>query len=190
MTRRRRNRGAAAAVTQGMDHVSTRVRLLGASALLLLCTSCGVGSNAGGTSGASCATPYLNDQPSRGPSRGPRPTVRPGATITVYGHWYTLTCNDTGGQEKSRPLPPVHLTLTLPGGGVQDLGAGTPSGQDMGFSSRVHVPAATRAGIATVHDDREPPASYTFEVERRPAPKGAAAPRSGHGGSDRIPANG
>ena len=108
--------------------------------------------------------PYLNDQPPTGSFGGPVPTVRPGATITIYGHWYTSTCNDTGGEEPLEPLPPVHLTLTLPGGDQQELGEFNPSGQDMGFSIEVHVPAATKAGTATVRDDQQYPSTYRFTV--------------------------
>ena len=121
-------------------------------------------SNANGTSSASCVGPYLNDQPPSGPFRGPVPTVSPGATITIYGHWYTSTCNDTGGNDPLKPLPTVHLTLTLPGGDVQELGEFNPSGQDMGFFTGVHVPAAKRAGTATVRDDQQHPATYRFKV--------------------------
>jgi len=84
--------------------------------------------------------------------------------MTIYGHWYTSTCNDTGGNDPLTPLPPVHLTLRLPGGDVRQLGEVYPSGKDMGFSIEVQVPAATRAGIAIVRDDQEDPATFDFEV--------------------------
>jgi hypothetical protein len=41
--------------------------------------------------------------------------------LKVYGHWYTSTCDGTGGHESLKPLPPVRLTLTLPGGEVEHL---------------------------------------------------------------------
>ena len=153
-----------------MDAVSSRLPLLGASALLLLCAACvgpsqaNGGSDANGDSSASCVAPYLNDQPPSGPFSGPVPTVSPGATITIHGHWYTSTCNDTGGDELLKPLPPVHLTLTLPGGAVQDLGEFNPIDPDMGFSTEVQVPATTQAGTATVSDDQEMPATYEFKI--------------------------
>ena len=141
-----------------MAKVPPRIRLLVATSIVLLCVACGGRSNsnsrsngngvsvsdAKGASSASCIGPYLNDQPPIGPFRGPVPTVNPGATITVYGHWYTSTCNDTGGHDPLKPLPPVHLNLTLPGGDVQQLGEFHPSGKDMGFSISVRVPAATK----------------------------------------------
>ena len=108
--------------------------------------------------------PYLNDQPPSGAFRGPTPTVAPGDTLTIYGHWYTSTCNDTGGHAPLVPLQPVHLSLTLPGGAVEPLGTFTPAGQDMGFSTTVLVPAGTPVGTATVIDDREYPATYPFEI--------------------------
>jgi hypothetical protein len=92
--------------------------------------------------------------------------VTPGDTITIYGHWYTSTCNDTGGTDPLKPLSPVHLTLTLPGGDVQDLGVFDPRGEDMGVSTRVLVPEATRAGTATVRDDQQYPVTYRFKVGR------------------------
>jgi len=159
-----------------MGDVRPRARLLGAAGLLLLCAACGGPSTANGapddsttsdlngTSSASCIGPYLNDQPPGGPFRPPVRTVNPGGTITIYGHWYTSTCNDTGGNDPLKPLSPVHLTLALPGGDVQDLGVLNPGGGDMGFSTRVRVPSATQAGMATVRDDRQYPATYRFMV--------------------------
>jgi hypothetical protein len=159
-----------------MDNVPPRVRLLAASGLLLLCAACGGPSNAigassakatsnvNGTSNASCVGPYLNDQPPNGPFGGPLPTVSPGSTITIYGHWYTRTCNDTGGNDPLKPLPTVHLTVMLPGGDVQELGEFNPSGNNMGFATEVHVPVSARAGTATVRDDRQYPATYMFKV--------------------------
>ena len=95
-------------------------------------------------------------------------TVAPGATVTIHGHWYTSTCNDTGGHDPMVPLPPVHLTLTLPGGQVQQLGEFTPGGASMGFATPVQIPPGTGPGTATVADDRDPQASY--EVQVLPAP--------------------
>jgi len=139
--------------------------------MVLLCAACGGPSadgtsNANGTSSASCVGPYLNDQPPDGPFSGPVPIVAPGSTITIYGHWYTSTCNDTGGHDPLAPLHPVHLTLTLPSGDVDELGVFDPDGHDMGFSTEAHVPAATPAGTATVRDDRQPMATYEFEIRQ------------------------
>jgi hypothetical protein len=134
----------------------------GASALLLLATACGGSPGTRGAENASCVGPYLNDQPPTGAFRGPVPTVRPGDTITVYGHRYTTTCNDTGGDDPQEPLPPVRLTVTLPGGVAQPLGEFTPAGDDLGFSTMVDVPANTPAGTATVRDDLQH--TYTFSV--------------------------
>jgi hypothetical protein len=142
------------------------LRLLVASGVALLCAGCGGPADANRTSSASCAAPYLDDQPTAGPSRSSAPSVRPGTTITVYGHWYTSTCNDTGGDAPLEPLPPVHLTLTLPDGDVRALGEFSPRGHDMGFSAEVQIPAAMQAGTATVRDDQEHPAAYQFEVAR------------------------
>ena len=85
-------------------------------------------------------------------------------TITIYGHWYTSTCNDTGGHDPFKPLPNVHLTLTLPGGDVRQLGEVKASGKDMGFSIGVQVPRTTRAGAATVRDDQPYPATFMFRI--------------------------
>jgi hypothetical protein len=86
--------------------------------------------------------------------------------MTIYGHWYTASCEDTGGHDLPKPLLPVHVTLTLPGGDVQQLGEFNPSGKDRGFSIRVRVPAATRPGTATVRDDEQHAATFTFRVGR------------------------
>ena len=115
---------------------------------------------------ASCVGPYLNDQPPSGVFRGPLLTVSPGDTVTIFGHWYTSTCNDTGGHDPLVPLAPVHLTLTLPGWAVKPLGMFTPGGEDMGFSTTVQVPADATPGIAYVRDDREYPATYEFKVDQ------------------------
>lgn len=92
--------------------------------------------------------------------------MSPADRLTIYGHWYTSTCNDSGGaRDPLQPLPPVHLTLTLPGGRVEPLGEFTPSGPDMGFRALVRIPVATRAGTAKISDDRAPvPAIYRFAV--------------------------
>jgi hypothetical protein len=86
--------------------------------------------------------------------------------VTIYGHWYTTTCNDTGGHAPLRSMPPVHLTLTLPGGTARELGEFTGHGQDMGFSTTVWVPAGTPPGIATIHDDQPQPATFKFKVRQ------------------------
>ena len=138
--------------------------LIGVLAVVSLSAGCGGSQSTGGTSSASCVGPYLNDQQPSGLFKGPTPTVRPGTAITIYGHWYTSTCNDTGGQDPLKPLPPVHLTLTLPGGAVKELGEFKAQGQDMGFSIAVDVPPGTSAGTATVRDDRPYPATYKFKI--------------------------
>jgi hypothetical protein len=134
----------------------------------VLCAGCGKpsGSTHGSTdgSGASCIAPYLDDQPPGGRYGAPEPTVAAGTSLTVYGHWYTSTCNDAGQGDPVRALPPVHVSLTLPGGAAREVGTFSPSGQDLGFSFRIHVPADTPPGTATLHDDQEHPATYAFEV--------------------------
>lgn len=132
-----------------------------AFSLLPLLASCG--SSQGG-SDASCVGPYLNDQPPAETFRPPRPTVGPGSSLTLYGHWYTSTCNDTGGNAPLKALPPVRLTISLPGGPTMHLGPFTPMGRDMGFSTKVQLPAQTSAGIVTVRDDGHNVATYKFAV--------------------------
>lgn len=150
----------------------THWQLAGASTLMLLCSACGASPPGSGTtrqvgtSSASCVAPYLNDLPPDGPFHGPMPTVSPGNTIVVYGHWYTSTCNDTGGHDPLQPLPPVHLTVTLPGGAAEDLGEFQPAGADMGFSTEVRVPAGTHVGTAMVRDDQQYPSTFRFKVGR------------------------
>ena len=102
--------------------------------------------------------------PPRAPSVAGASPISPGQSLTVYGHWYTSTCNDTGGHDPLEPLAPVHLTITLPGGSAEDLGEYSPAGQDMGFSVVVRVPVGTPAGIATIRDDQEYPATYRFHI--------------------------
>lgn len=104
---------------------------------------------------------------------GPTPHVKPGGSIVLYGHWYATTCNDTGVNGKMaddpiRPMPPVHLTLTLPDGTTTRLGPFQPGGSDLGFRFEVRVPAGTPAGRATVAEDRHgrkvPHSAYRFVV--------------------------
>jgi len=141
-----------------------RALLIGVMAPLLLCAGCGGPPLTAGTSGASCVGPYLNDQPPSGSSVGRLRPSAPGSAITIYGHWYTSTCNDTGGHDHLKPLAPVHLTLTLPGGAAKALGEFNADGPDMGFSTAVEVPAGTPAGTATVRDDQAQPATYEFKI--------------------------
>lgn len=120
---------------------------------------------AGDRGSASCVAPYLNDEPPTGPYKSPPLSVKPGATITLYGHAYTSTCNDTGFHSPLQPLPPVKLTLTLPGGKVEQLGQLQAGGRDMGFSVRVRIPDETPHGTAKITDNWGPfPATYRFTV--------------------------
>jgi hypothetical protein len=141
-----------------------------ASLLVTLPVLAACGSSSGGHAtatgaAASCVGPYLNDQPPKGPFRASAPTVRPGETLTIYGHWYTDTCNDTGGHDPLLPLSPVQLTVALPDGRTEHLGRFTPSGRDMGFAAAVCIPAATPAGTATIRDDVVPySTSYRFTI--------------------------
>lgn len=138
-------------------------RTAGGLPLLPLLAACG--SSQGG-SDRSCVGPYIDNQPPSGTYGAPRPTVDPGATLTLYGHWYTSTCNDTGGNDSPEPLPPTRLTISLPGGSVLRLGPFTPTGKNMGFSAKVQLPAQTPAGTATVSDDRGSTAIYKFTIGR------------------------
>jgi hypothetical protein len=115
---------------------------------------------------ASCVSPYLDDQDVHGTYGAPPAAVSPGDALTLYGHWYANTCNDTNHAAADvEPLPPVRLTLRLPDGSTHDLGSQTPAGHDLGFSVNVRVPRSTTAGTATVSDDRTPPAIYRFTVQ-------------------------
>ncbi len=133
--------------------------------LIVMVSGAACGVSQGGTSAASCAGPQLDDRPpGRYYTHPPTPSVHPGDELVVYGHWYTSTCNDTGRHDPLRPLPPVKLTLTLPGGRVEPVGTFTPAGSDMGFHTSVQIPVDSAAGTATLSDDREPPATYAIEV--------------------------
>ena len=123
---------------------------------------------AGGTSN-SCVSPYLDDQPPTGTYGAPAATVRAGNDLTLYGHWYTSTCDDIDpGRRDLAPLAPVRLTLTLANGVVKDLGAFTPAGQDVGFTVVIRLPYPTPAGTASVRDDGNPPAVYRFTITSAP----------------------
>lgn len=140
--------------------------------LLLVLVGCGTtdrGSTGQTGSNASCVAPYLDNQPPNGQYGTRPPTVRPGTSIKIYGHWYTTTCNDTGvngapANDPRRPVSPVRLTLTLPGGRVRHLGTVTPAGPDRGFAVSVHVPRSAGSGTATISDDGAHPSTYSFTV--------------------------
>lgn len=129
--------------------------------MLTLLAACG-GSQGG--SDASCVGPYVDDQPPGGAYGAPPPTVSSGGNLTLYGHWYTSTCNDTGGNAPLKPLPPVRLTINLPGGSVMHVGPFTPKGKDLGFSTTVQLPARTPAGIVTVNDNLANATAYKFTI--------------------------
>ncbi len=135
------------------------VSVLALTPMLAACT----GGSAGESS--SCVAPYLDDQGPGGTYGGPAATASAGGALTVYGHWYTASCNDTNhGSDDHVPLPAVRLTLTLPDSSSQDLGAFTPSGGDLGFHVVVQLPRTSVPGTASVTDDREPPAVYRFTI--------------------------
>src|SRR4051812_15048336 len=153
--------------------MKTRRRQTRAAAVLIavaapLLAACGSSSTGGASPNASCAAPYLDDQPPGGRNDAPAATADAGQTLTIYGHWYTSTCNDTGGHDPLEPLDPVHLTVTFPGGRTVPLGEFAPKGTDMGFSADVDVPPGTPAGTATVRDDQEGPGTYRFTVVATP----------------------
>lgn len=140
--------------------------------LLIACGAKDLGNMSGTGSNGSCVAPYLDHQPPGGHSDAASPTVRPGHSLKIYGHWYTSTCNDTvangtPANQPLKPLPPVRLTLTLPGGEVQRLGRYRPGGQDLGFTVSVRIPTDARAGTATITDDRTDPATYSFRISGR-----------------------
>lgn len=112
--------------------------------VVLSCAECSDPAVTDDDSASSCVGPYLDDQPPSGTFRAPTPTVAPGDQLTIYGHWCTDTCNDTGdgGSSMPMPMPMVRLTLTLPDGAVEEHGQFEPHGRDMGFSTDVSVPRA------------------------------------------------
>ena len=119
----------------------------------------------GGGAAASCAAPYLDaDPPGTTTSASTVTLVAPGDSVTVFGHWYTSTCNDTGLHDPLEPLPPVHLTLTFPSGRATDLGVFTPSGPDLGFTATFRIPPGTRPGLVRISDDQEHPSVYKVRV--------------------------
>jgi hypothetical protein len=118
----------------------------------------------GGDAAASCVAPYLDDQPAGGRFGTPAPTVAPGDSLEVHGHWYRSGCDDQGLGEAEEPLPDVRLTVRFPGGGSVELGPFTPAGKDLGFTATVDVPEDARPGAVVVTDDRDPGATYRFRV--------------------------
>lgn len=152
-----------------MRILKARIVFAASITTMLLCAGCS-SLTEGGTTEASCVGPYLDDQPPGGGYGAAAPTVSPGETITIYGHWYSATCNDAGQDRPIEALPPARLSLTLPsetaGKVGQQLGEFTPSGRDMGFAVDVQVPTGTPAGTATVRDASPAGATYEFEVGR------------------------
>jgi hypothetical protein len=121
---------------------------------------------ASGQVAASCVGPFLDDDYPNGRPSGPVASVRPGQTIELHGFFYTRTCNDTGQDRPLVPLRDVRLTVTFPGGQTTELGPFTPAGEMMGFAATIQVPPCADSGIATVSDDRDPPATYEFRIRR------------------------
>ncbi|MXG91757.1 hypothetical protein GRQ65_19630 [Nocardioides sp. YIM 123512] len=77
--------------------------------------------------------------------------------MTLYGHFFRSGCNDTGNcVDEERPLPPVTLLVTYPGGGTEELGPLTPAGWDSGFRTELTIPAGTPPGRIRVRYDGQP----------------------------------
>ncbi len=143
-----------------MSSVKRILAVIALVPLLAACTSFTAGES------ASCVSPYIDDQGLRGTFGAPTATASAGDNLTLYGHWYTSTCNDTNqGNGDPAPLPPVRLTLTLPDKTVHNLGSFTPAGADVGFHVVVHLPRTAVPGTASITDDREPPAVYHFTID-------------------------
>jgi hypothetical protein len=119
-----------------------------------------------GHAAASCVGPYLDDQPPAGRYGVPPPTVAPGETLVVYGHWYTRTCNDTGHYRTPKPMPDVTLTVQFPDGRTTTLGPYPPHGRNMGFRATIRVPADMASGTVRLSDDQAYPFTYRFRVRR------------------------
>ncbi|WP_017935977.1 hypothetical protein [Nocardioides sp. Iso805N] len=125
--------------------------------LLAACSDTSSGQN------ASCRGPYLDDQSPTGVYGAPAPTIQPGRTVTIYGHWYTDTCNDTSiDNAPLKPLPAVQLTLRMSDRSAVSLGRFVPDGPDMGFKVSVRVPTTAPQGAATITDDLNN--TYRFTV--------------------------
>ena len=139
----------------------TPARLVIAASLLLVLGACGHGT--GATTSYSCVGPYLDTVPPGTSSVQAEEPVHPGDTVTIYGHGYTTTCNDTGGNDAVEPMAPAHLMITWPGGSAEPLGTFTPLPPDLGFRVEVEVPAGTPSGVAKVRD-REG-TTYRFRVD-------------------------
>ena len=142
------------------------------AAAVLVLAGCGTSpAEENSDSGSGCYGPWLDNDPSGEPpdSVPPSPsvTVSPGATIKIYGHGYTFTCNDTGEDGALKPVGAVELTLTSPDGTQEQLGRFAPmvANGDAGFVADVTVPAGMQAGAVVVSDDRSPAASYRIAVQ-------------------------
>lgn len=148
-----------------------RVRAAALACLLALAGALsGCGEDRGGDGGdyasASCVGPYLDDQPPNDRPGGAAPTVQPGDSLEIHGHWYTETCNDTGGNDPLIALRDVQLTVTFPDGTTTQLGPFTPQGRDLGFTATVEVPDGMELGPVVVRDDQEYAATYRFRIGR------------------------
>jgi hypothetical protein len=122
--------------------------------------------NVGGQPAASCVGPFLGDHPPGDRRAAPSPSIRPGESLELRGHFYMRTCNDTGQDRPLVALPDVRLTVTFPNGGTVQFGPFTPGGRDMGFTATIHVPVDAGAGTATVTDDLDYPRTFEFQIRR------------------------
>jgi hypothetical protein len=139
------------------------IRLLAGAALVMLLGACG-GREGSTVTEFSCVGPFLDTIPPDASSVAAEAPVSPGDSLTLYGHGYTTTCNDTGGNDPLQSSAPVHLTVSWPGGDTEQLGTFTPAGDDMGFSVVVQVPVGTPPGVAKIRDDEQDAVTYRFHV--------------------------
>lgn len=151
----------------------TRATAAALVAAVFVFAACGTGQTEGNAvSSAGCYGPWFDNdavgEPPDSPTVDPVVSMSAGETIDLFGHGYTSTCNDTGGHSGLRPLGPVHLTASLPGGSKIQLGEFTPRAEkaDVGFVVSVTVPAGTPAGTAVLSDDLSPATTYRFTITK------------------------
>jgi hypothetical protein len=121
--------------------------------VMLPLAGCGLGSDHGNDSSASCAAPWLTVTPT---------TVAPGGQIDVRGVYFIDGCADTSDADPVNPTQHVELVLSVPGQADLHLARLNAAGGNGDITARITIPTSVTPGKGTLRLGSAQPADLTI----------------------------